>query len=119
MKPGCIVRGDGSIVIPAAWLADRWWTRLRGLLLRKPLDAVAPEALLIKPCASVHTFGMAYPLDLVFLNREGQVCGWKQGIKPWRVAACRQAEATLELHAGTLERLQPRLGEPWRWQQAT
>lgn len=114
-----ILREDGSVAVPLAWRADRWWTRLRGLLFRAPLDAGGGEGLLITPCASVHTLGMRYPLDLVFLDRAQRVVGWRQGVAPWRMAACRQATSTLELNAGALAAIQPRLGEHWRWQAHT
>lgn len=116
MKRGALVREDGSIAVPLAWRADRAWTRLRGLLLRKPLRRDGAEALLITPCGSVHTLGMRYPLDLVFLDRDSRVCGWKTDLAPWRMAACRRAKTTVELHAGALAGLRPRLGELWQWQ---
>ena len=115
MRHGRIERSDGPGV-PRAWMADRWWSRLRGLLGRAPLAADGSEALLIRPCASVHTLGMGYPLDLVFLDREGAVLGWREQLRPWRAAACRNAAVTVEFHGGALQRLQPRQGEYWRWE---
>ncbi|ADV28901.1 protein of unknown function DUF192 [Pseudoxanthomonas suwonensis 11-1] len=117
MRPGSI-RREGAPPIPRAWAADRWWSRLRGLLARPPLAADGSEALLIRPCASVHTVGMAYPLDLVFLDREGRVLEWREQVAPWRAAACRGAAATVELHGGALARLRPCAGERWRWEPA-
>ncbi|RMH93827.1 DUF192 domain-containing protein [Lysobacter pythonis] len=111
MKRGLIRRDSGGIVVARVWLANRWWSRLRGLLLRPH-----QEALLLTPCASVHTFGMHYPLDLVFLDRQGRVCGWQSNLRPWRTATCRGAAATVEMHAGTLGTLAPRIGEHWEWQ---
>ncbi|HST45727.1 MAG TPA: DUF192 domain-containing protein [Luteimonas sp.] len=115
MRCGRIERGDAPPVA-RAWRAERWWQRLRGLLFRPALSPDGSEALVIVPCASVHTFGMAYPLDLVFLDREGRVCGWREALAPWRMAGCRGARATVELHGGTLARLAPRMGEAWTWQ---
>ena len=114
MRPGRIER-EGAAPIPTVWAADRWWSRMRGLLARPPLAADASEALLIRPCASVHTVGMGYPLDLVFLDRQGQVVGLRERLRPWRAAACTRAAVTVEFHAGALEQLQPRLGERWQW----
>lgn len=117
MRPGRIER-EAAPPIPRVWAADRWWTRLRGLLARPPLAADASEGLLIRPCASVHTFGMGYPLDLVFLDRDFQVVGLRGNVRPWRAAACARAAMTVEFHAGAIERLQPRIGERWHWQAA-
>lgn len=118
MKRGTIQRSAGQEV-PCVWAADRWWLRLRGLLGRPRLDADGTQALMIVPCASVHTLWMRYPLDLVFLDRQGMVIGTREGVAPWRAAACRGARTTLEFHAGALARVRPALGEHWRWRADT
>jgi uncharacterized protein len=41
---------------------------MRGVLLRPPLTA--DDALIIDPCRRVHTFGVAYDLDVVFCDRD-------------------------------------------------
>lgn len=117
MKQGRIHR-ESKPAIVRAWMADRWWQRLRGLLLRRPLARDGSEALVIRPCASVHTLGMAYPLDLVFLDARQQVCGWRGNVAPWRAAMCRGAHSVVELHAGVLDALQPEIGETWTWRPA-
>lgn len=43
--------------------------RLRGMLFRDPDDVTR----LLIPCHDIHTFGMAYPLDVAFISREGKV----------------------------------------------
>ena len=115
---GRLMREDGGAAVPHVWLADRWWARLRGLLARPPLAPDGSEALMIVPCAHVHTLGMAYPLDLLFIDRDHRVCGWAEHLAPGRSRRCRGARATIELHGGTLERLAPVLGEHWRWEAA-
>ena len=115
MSLGWIQREHGE-AIAQVWAADRWWTRLRGLLARPPLAKDGSQALLIRPCASVHTFGMRYPLDLVYLDGNGVIVGLREQLLPWRMSACLQAAATVEFHAGALAHLRPRLGERWQWQ---
>ncbi|QSQ30596.1 DUF192 domain-containing protein [Xanthomonas translucens] len=114
MKRGCIERSGGTS-IPRVWAADTWWSRARGLLARPALAADGSEALLIRPCASVHTIGMVYPLDLVFLTRDDAVLEWRENVRPYRAALCRRAAATIEFHCGALDRLQPQRGEHWHW----
>lgn len=72
--------------------------RARGLLLRPPL--ATNEALLIPGCASVHTFGMRYAIDVVFLDPLGRVLHVARALRPWRVASQSGAAAVLELRAG-------------------
>lgn len=78
--------------------ARRWHERLRGLLGRAPLGA--DEALDIAPCNSVHTIGMRYAIDVVFVDRSGLIVGVVEGLGPWRAAACWRATRTVELAAG-------------------
>src|ERR1044072_4619446 len=77
--------------------------RLLGLAF---LDAGEVGDGLVTPrCASVHTFGMRFPLDLVFLGRRGgeedrpTVVGVRSGVPPRRLVWCRGAVAVLELPA--------------------
>ena len=55
--------------------------------------------LLIPRCSSVHTFGMRFGLDLVFLGRDGAVRSLRRGVPPRRFASDREAAAVLEMPA--------------------
>ena len=73
-------------------------SRLLGLtLLRRER---AGGGLLIPRCSSVHTFGMRFPLDLVFLDLELHQISVRRGVPPGRIAFERRAQAVLELPAG-------------------
>jgi hypothetical protein len=83
--------------------ADSFISRAAGLLFAPPLQA--GEALLLAPCAAVHTLFMRYSIDVVFLDGEGRIFKIVPQLKPWRMAACRAARQTLELRAGEARRL--------------
>ncbi len=103
-------------VLARVWRADSAWERLRGLLGRPPL---APdEALLIAPCSSVHTFGMRYPIDLAYLDRDGRVLRIVPEVKPRRLSARPGARATLEMAAGAARAAGLRPGERLEWRAA-
>jgi uncharacterized protein len=70
-------------------------SRLLGLALLARERAGA--GLLIPRCRSVHTFGMRFSLELVFLDGDGRVVGLRRGVPPRRVIRCGGAEAVLEL----------------------
>jgi uncharacterized membrane protein (UPF0127 family) len=57
----------------------------------------AGTGLLIPACRGVHTFGMRFPLDLVFLDRQGRVLVIRRGVAPRRLVSWREADAVLEL----------------------
>ncbi len=98
MKEVTVTREDGSVVVERCLLAERPWSRMRGLLGRKNLSE--GEGILLKPASSVHTFFMRFPIDVVFLDRSQEVVGIRERMAPWRMAAQRKAHATLELPAG-------------------
>jgi len=80
-------------------LASTRCVRLLGL---SHLDlAEAGAGLLIPSCCSVHTFGMRFALDLVFLDRDGRICSVKREVPPRRLARDRRAGAVLELPASS------------------
>jgi uncharacterized membrane protein (UPF0127 family) len=71
--------------------------RLRGLA---GMRALPPHAGLLLPrTRSVHTFGMRFALDLIWLDGEGRVVRTDRGVQPCRVRACRDAHAVIELPA--------------------
>jgi uncharacterized protein len=57
----------------------------------------AGPGLLIPRCAGVHTFGMRFALDLVFLDRRLQPLAVRRAVPPRRVFSHRAAAAVLEL----------------------
>jgi uncharacterized membrane protein (UPF0127 family) len=109
--------GRATVLGARIALADRWLTRLRGLLGR-PEPAVG-EGLLLFPCGSVHMLGMRYPIDVAFLDREGRVLAAYPALRPgFHAAGCRGARYTLELRAGTLASTGTVPGDRLQWQEA-
>ncbi|WP_374564989.1 DUF192 domain-containing protein [Ideonella sp.] len=88
--------------------AARWWSRAIGLLATPALED--PCGLWIAPCNSVHTLGMRYPIDVVFVRSDGTIAKVVEQLRPWRAAGCRQARFTLELRAGLANQLQLKPG---------
>jgi hypothetical protein len=82
--------------------------RLVGLALRRDRGV----ALLLPRCRSVHTFGMRFPLDLVWLDSAGRVVRVDRSVPPCRVRSCRAARSVLELRAGRGTRRRAR-GRRW------
>jgi uncharacterized membrane protein (UPF0127 family) len=61
--------------------------------------------ILIEPCEGVHTFGMKFPIDIVFLNRQRKIVALHRAVPAGRLRMSLRAHATLELPAGSIERL--------------
>ena len=88
---------EGRVLASRAYLATGLWERMRGLIGRPPLRQ--NRALLIERCGTVHTIGMRYALDLMFLDRAWRVLHVARNVPPGRLAiwggwrACRTVEA--------------------------
>jgi uncharacterized protein len=98
-----------SIVACCVDVADRGPARTRGLLGRQSLGE--GEGLWIVPCEAVHTFGMRFAIDLVFVDRRNVVRKVRSSVPPWRLSGCLRAHSVLELAAGTLKRTAVRPGD--------
>jgi uncharacterized protein len=69
-------------------------------LLRTP-EVKAGEGLWIERSPSIHMFFMRYPIDAVFVSKEGRVTKVVPNLKPWRVVWwARGARDCLELRTG-------------------
>jgi uncharacterized membrane protein (UPF0127 family) len=75
--------------------------RARGLAR---LDAMPPGyALHIPRCRSVHTFTMRFPLDLIWLGKDGGIVRVDRDVPPNRHKACRRARSVIEANAGAAD----------------
>ncbi|MES9970360.1 MAG: DUF192 domain-containing protein [Candidatus Thiodiazotropha sp.] len=83
-------------------MADSYFSRLRGLMGKKSMGDTG--GLLLKKCSAVHTIGMRYTLDLVFMDKSGKVLKCTEGVKPFRTASARGAYYTLELNQGMIQK---------------
>lgn len=97
-----LAREDGTVVCQRCTVADRMFSRMKGLLGRKSL--AEGEGILIRPAPSIHTFFMRFPIDVVFLSKEGEVLKVAENVRPWRARSCRGAHSVLELSAGETQR---------------
>jgi len=75
--------------------------RCRGLLGATGL--AAGQGLWIRPCNSIHTFGMSFAIDVVYIDREHWVRKVVRNIPAWRISLCLMAHSVIEFPAGTIE----------------
>ncbi len=83
--------------------ADRFLTRLIGLL--GTTEPMSSGALYILPASDIHTYGMAYPIDILFLDSQGVVLKTCPVVQRNRMVKSRKStKAVLELPAGSVEK---------------
>jgi uncharacterized membrane protein (UPF0127 family) len=75
--------------------------RMKGLA--KLDEMPAATALHIPRCRSVHTFTMRFPLDLIWLDRDGHVVRIDPQVPPRRMKSCLRARSVVEARGGTAD----------------
>ena len=97
MKFACL-KVDGNDAGIKVSITQTMMERMRGLLGR---DSLPPaEALLLKRCGSVHTFGMRFDIDVLFLDRRDRVVAIHHEVRKRRMLFNLRAAHTLEMAAG-------------------
>jgi hypothetical protein len=89
----------GTVVADAADIADTSEKRRTGLLKRQSLDH--GEGLLIDPCEGIHSFGMKFAFDALYLDGDRKVLKIRASMPRGRISFCLRAHSVLELPAGT------------------
>jgi hypothetical protein len=91
----------GTVLAEAADVADTSAKRRTGLLKHTKLEPGA--GLWIAPCEAVHSFGMKFAIDVVYLDRKKRVRKVRKEMVPRRLSACLTAHSVLELPVGVIE----------------
>jgi uncharacterized membrane protein (UPF0127 family) len=90
--------------------AHTYFARLKGLIGAKELSS--GEGIWICPCNSIHSFGMRFTFDAVFLDGENRVEGLYKNFRKNRLSRIFwKARGVLELPAGTIERTGTEVGD--------
>ena len=92
--------GPEATVVEAATFR----ARLLGLALMGASELPSGHALVLRPCSSIHTFGMRFAIDVAFADAAGEVLRVIRDVPPRRVRRCPRARIAVETHAGELSR---------------
>ncbi len=90
--------------------ADTWWTRVRGLIGRWRLRS--DEGIWVVPSNGVHTLGVLFPLDLIYLDEDQIVVEIRESFPRFRIGPLRmRAASVLELPRYTIYASQTQKGD--------
>lgn len=91
--------------------ATTLFSRMRGLLGRKSLGH--DTAMVIDPCSSIHTLGMRFTIDVLFLDSINRITSIKKNVPPGRfwVFGGWQARRVIESEAGALDLSRLHIGD--------
>jgi len=116
MKFGQIYR-NGRVWVARVEVAATHLQRMRGLLGRRELPV--GHGLLIESCGSIHTLGMRFPIDVIFLDQAWQVRRICRMVQPGRLMVWGgwHGLRALEVAAGWLDFTGVDQGTPTKWQE--
>jgi uncharacterized protein len=101
-----------TFVATEATVADSYLARLIGLLGKTRRWAQLGKGLWIVPSRGVHTIGMLFPIDLVFLSKEKEVVHVEEHVRPFRISKVSlKATSVLELPPHTIYRSRTQVGD--------
>src|ERR1700684_1283021 len=110
-----------TFVATEAVLADSYLRRLVGLLGKTRRWGQLGRGLWIVPSRGVHTIGMLFPIDLIFLGKDEDVVYVEEHVRPFRISkVALKAPSVLELPPHTIYRSGTKIGDrleiaPVRW----
>jgi uncharacterized protein len=101
-----------TFVATEATLADGYLPRLVGLLGKTRRWAQLGRGLWIVPSSGVHTIGMLFPIDLIYLSKEKEVIHVEEHVRPFRISKVSlKAASVLELPPHTIYRSGTQVGD--------
>ena len=101
-----------TFVATDATVADNYFRRLIGLLGKTNRWAKLGRGIWIIPSRGVHSIGMLFPIDLVFLSKDKQVVHLEEHFRPFRVSRVSLKSASvLELPTHTIYRSKTQVGD--------
>lgn len=102
----------GEYLATALAVADTHWTRFRGLLSLESRDFRKGDGLWIVPSHGIHTLGMGFAIDVVYLDHALRVIHTEKELRPWRIAPVRRDSlSVLELPCSTITQTQTAVGD--------
>lgn len=91
-------------------VADSSLQRLVGLLGKRSLEP--GRGLFIVPSQAIHTVGMAFPIDVIFVDKKYSVVGVREAVRPFRITRVFwKALGVLELPVGTIRDSRTEVGD--------
>ena len=105
----CIARTN-CVISRYPLFAKSFMQRLTGMLTRRFSDSF--DGIVFRNCNAIHTLGMKFDIDVLFINPENQITALYERVKPWKSCGAKCFRATaIELPAGTIAKYGVKCGD--------
>jgi uncharacterized protein len=102
-------RANGAVLTTHAGIANTSELRRRGLLQHTEL--LPGDGLWIAPCEAVHSFGMKFTIDVLYLSKQKKVLKMRPRMVKRRISLCLSAHSVLELPEGMIDQTGTKVGD--------
>ena len=101
---------NGRIICRNELMARGFFQRLTGMLTRKFSGKL--DGIVFENCNTIHTFGMRFSLDVLFVDRNNVIIKIQKNMAPWKTASAGIKKCTaIELPAGTADMVMCKTGD--------
>jgi len=102
--------GRQCAVVDHLEIAESVRARTRGLIGHQPLGL--GQGLVINPCRWIHTFGMSFPIDVIYVSKNWRVVALTEDLPPRRIdRPVLRAQLVIEMAAGALRHIGLHVGD--------
>lgn len=108
-RPRIVNTRNGKVIADRVLTAFDSTSRRKGLLAHRSLPL--STAMIIAPTNAIHTFFMKFPIDVVFVSKNGRVLKIRSRVPAWRMTGSLRAHAVIELAAGSLDSSDMQVGD--------
>ncbi|MHC1715995.1 MAG: DUF192 domain-containing protein [Acidaminococcaceae bacterium] len=98
-----------TAIATEAKIADNFITRLKGLLGSDHLEE--GRALIIRPCNGIHTIGMNYSIDVIFIDKNDKVIKIVVDMPSRKISTCSNASYVIETPSGVVSMTNTTVGD--------
>lgn len=98
------------LILDQLEMAEALHARTRGLIGHAPLQY--GQGLLIRPCRWIHTFGMGFAIDVLYVSRDGRIVAVSENLRPGRIdRPVLRAQYVIEMAAGAIQHFGLKVGD--------
>ena len=100
----------GAVIARCPLCADSFFQRLTGMITRNFSPSL--DAAIFRNCNAIHTFGMRFAIDVLFITGDNRIAAVFPDVSPWKTCGTKGRKITaVELPAGSIAKFGLKCGD--------